>query len=134
MPTLHYYEIQKAIYEKLIGNSALMAIISGVFDHVPQVTTYPFVSIGAASSADFSNISKNITDYLLNIDIWSREKGRRQAVQIMDMIYALLHNGSIVVAGQIVVSLRVLSTAIELENDGVTYHGKIRLKIILSST
>ena len=52
------WELQKAIYGALTGDSALMAMITGVHDHVPQDTAYPYVTIGegAARAAGSPNV------------------------------------------------------------------------------
>lgn len=132
MANLNYYNLQKAIYEKLIGSSSLMAIVSGVFDYPPQEVNFPFVVIADASSGDMSAIGKNIIEQQIRINIWSRELGHKQTANIMELIYVLLHNGSVAVVGQILASMRFVSTSIQLEDDGRTYQGAMLLSIILS--
>ncbi len=39
------WELQKAIYGALTGDSTLMAMITGVHDHVPQETAFPYVTV-----------------------------------------------------------------------------------------
>ncbi len=40
------YELQAPLYTRLTGDAALDALVSGVFDHVPEGTAYPYVVIG----------------------------------------------------------------------------------------
>ncbi len=134
MANLNYYNLQKAIYEKLVGSVPLMAVVSGVFDFVPQGTDFPYLVIGDVAVGDASNLAKAVADYQLNLHIWSRQAGHKQAADIMDMVYGLLHNGNIAVTGKTLVSMRVTSSNIELANDSITYHGLLRLRIILQDS
>lgn len=132
MPSLSYYALQKAIYEKLTGSSQLIAL-AGIFDHTPQGTAFPFVAIGDAAASDLSSLGSGRMEYRFNIHIWSREAGHKQASDIMEVIYGLLHNGSITVTGQMLVMMSFISSSIQLEDDGWTYHGTMRLRVVLTS-
>jgi|CXWL01.1.fsa_nt_gi hypothetical protein len=134
MPSLSYYNVQKAIYEKLTGNSQLMALINGVFDNVPQETAFPFVTIGDVFASESSSLGKNGVEQKLSINIWSREAGHKQASVIMDVIYGLLHNGVLTIAGQIIITVRTISSSIRLEDDGWTYHGIINIMVVMTDS
>ncbi len=134
MPSLSYYNIQKAIYEKLTGNSQLMALIGGVFDNVPQETAFPFVTIGDIFASESSSLGKNGVEQKLSINIWSREAGHKQTAEIMDVIYGLLHNGVLTIAGQIIIAVRITSSSIRLEDDGWTYHGTMNMIVVMTDS
>ena len=133
MANLNYYNTQRAVYDKLAGSSPLMAVVSGIFDHVPQDTTFPFVTISDISSSDISNLNKNGIEQKIKINIWSREAGKKQATDIMELIYSLLNNTTISAAGQTFVTMGFISNSIQLEDDGWTYHGIMNLGVILYS-
>ncbi len=129
MPNLNYYNIQKAIYDKLIGNSQLMAIVSGIFDYPPQSAQFPFVRIDNPSSADIPSLAELAKEYRFDINIFAREAGNKQVYDIIEIIYGLLHNGTISVVGKTLVFMRCEGSSISLENDGWTYQGNLRLRI-----
>jgi len=129
---LNYYDLQKTIYEKLFANIELMAQISGVYDNVPQETAYPFISFGKNNSKKYDVLGKNGLEQKLDIEVWSREGGKKQSAYIMESIYSLLHNGNITIAGHTVISMEIISSSINLESDGRTYRGIINLRVILS--
>lgn len=133
MPSLSYYNLQKAIYEKLTGDSSLMAIVSGVFDYPPQSALFPFVTIGNIHSSDISNLASDVMAYSCDVSIYSREAGHKQTADIMEIIYGLLHNRNVSISGKTLVVVRCESSSIGLENDGLTYQGIMRLKVILQS-
>ena len=131
MANLNYYALQQVVYSKLSASTALMALINGVFDGIVQAIDFPYITIGEISANDFSNAEVSGADYRLNIHVWSREAGHKQTADIIDILYALLHNGSLSVSGKILVAMRVISSQITLENDGLTQHGLLRLQIVL---
>lgn len=131
MPSLNYYIIQKAIYDKLTASSSLMMSISGIFNHVPQHTIFPYITIGKLSAADISNLDKSGVEYQITINIWSREAGTKQTADIMEIIYALLHEGSLLMDGKSIVGMYIERTSIEIENDGLTYKGSIELRVVI---
>ena len=131
MPNFNCYELQKAIYEKLIGNSSLAAVINGIFNYPPQNPDYPFLTIGDIKIKDFPILGKTATDQELELHVWSREAGNRQAANIIEIIYGLLHNGIIEINEQTLLMMRFVSISIKLEDDGITYHGILILNVIL---
>ena len=133
MSNLNYYYLQKAIYEKLTGNSSLMAIISDVFDYPPQSAIFPFISIGNANFSEVSSLVGGIMGYLCDVNIYAREAGHKQTADIMEIIYGLLHNGAVSISGKTLVMMRFESSSIKLQDDGWTYQGIMRLKVILQN-
>lgn len=131
MVNLNYYALQQEVYSKLSASTALMALINGVFDGVSQAIDFPYITIGDISARDVSNAEISGVDYRLNIHIWSREAGHKQTADIIDVLYALLHNGSLSVSGKTLVAMRIFSSEIKLENDGLTRHGILKLQIVL---
>ncbi|MBY0407026.1 MAG: DUF3168 domain-containing protein, partial [Rickettsiales bacterium] len=64
-------------------------------------------------------------------DVWSRERGHKQAALIMERLHTLLHDTQPSMEDGVVVSLRYSGSQIALEEDGATYHGVFRLKALL---
>lgn len=133
MVNFSHYPLQKAIYQKLTGDSALMALVSGVFDRPPQGQSYPYITIGESSIGDWSTKTSNGTEQLLTLHIWSREGGKKQAELIAEKVHGLLHVPTMPVDGQILVLMRFISSALSLENDGATYHGIMRFRALLEA-
>ena len=131
MSNLNYYNIQKAIYEKLTGDSQLMVIISGLFDYPPQSAVFPFVSLGNIRSFEIPSLVGGTVEHQCDINIYSREAGHKQTAGIMEIIYRLLHNRTISVSGKNFVMMHIDSNSIQLEDDGWTYRGFMHLNIVL---
>ena len=120
------WELQKAIYAALTGDSALMAMITGVHDHVPQGAAFPYVTIGEASAVDWRTVGHDGMELTLVLHVWSRERGRKEAKLVLAEIHRILNDAKLTVPGHVLVWLRFGFSQSIADNDGVTYHGIAR--------
>lgn len=98
--------LQAAVYSKLAGSPALTALVSGVFDEVPEPSPYPYVSIGSISefpddAHDAQGLGATVT-----IHVWSKAPGFAQAYDIFAAVDAALDRVPLSVAGFRDVSIR----------------------------
>ena len=124
------WELQKAIYGALTGDSALMAMITGVHDHVPQETAFPYVTIGEASAVDWRTVGHDGMELTLALHVWSRERGRREAKLVLAEIHRILNDAKLTVPGHVLVWLHFESAEFLQSADGVTYDGVARYNAI----
>ena len=125
------WETQKAVYEKLTGDTALMAMISGVYDHVPERSEFPYVTMGDIRANDNSVKATQGYQLDLNINVYSRGKGRKEILEIMSKVQELLVNENLAVVGGNHINTRFLSQGTALAKDGVTYQGKLFLRFVV---
>jgi len=129
----HSFELQKTIYAKLNTDSTIRTTYSAtVHDHVSSGTAFPYVVIGEETLIDDSS-SKDIdfNEFTLTIHTFSRNRGRKEAKQIMARIYTLLHKASLTVTGANHINTRFEYSDVVREQDGLTYHGVQRFRTIL---
>ncbi len=124
--------LQTAIYEKLTGDTTLMALAK-VYDHTPQGSAFPYVTIGDSTAKDISRMGAVGTEHKMTLHVWSREGGRAQTATIMNRLYELLHQGTLTVIGHTLVIMQFTASAITLENDGNTYQGTLAFRIVLNA-
>ncbi|MEZ5691486.1 MAG: DUF3168 domain-containing protein [Rickettsiales bacterium] len=129
--SIDYHIIQKAIYEKLSGNSQILSLVNGIFDVPPQDADFPFITIGGSQVNILDKLSGGNVEYIFEINVWSRKSGRKELVDIMDLIYDEFHNNIINISGKEILSARIVSHDINMENDGYTYNGALRIRILL---
>lgn len=132
------YEIQTAIRARLTGDSGLMALVTGIYDAVPQSADsadsadYPFVTIGDAFALDWSTDTETGTENFVDIHVWSRYNGTKELKQIEQIIYNLLNRYDLSVNGGSLVYCDFERTETpRLDTDGKTRHGIITFKITL---
>lgn len=129
----HSFELQKTIFTTLNGDSTITSTFNAtVHDHVPQGTSFPYIVIGEETMTDESSAKTlDFNNFTLTIHIFSRNRGRKEAKQIMARIYELLHNQNLSVTGADHINTRFEFSDVIKENDGLTYHGVQRFRTIL---
>ena len=86
-------EVQKHIFDTLDGDSALTTALSGgdgVVDHVSDNVKFPYVEIGDITESRFRTMLRPGSEMILNINIFSEDKGFKEANDIKGDIDRLL--------------------------------------------
>lgn len=114
MTNLALMEVQHALYNKLHGDGVLMAMVSGLYDVVPQRTAMPYIVIGDGQAADIPADAVSLSQLSLRIDIWADANGRKPVLIIMNRIFSLLHLGTLTLSGfqQVLLRCEQADTAI----------------------
>lgn len=127
---MNSWNLQRAIYNELISDAPLMAMVEGVFDHVDQGQSYPYIVIGEGTNVDFDDDLELGNEATINIHIWSQYKGRMETKQIMDEIYQVLHRADLVIDGSRCVKCDFEFGDSFMDPDGETRHGVMRFRLI----
>ncbi|MBY0355381.1 MAG: DUF3168 domain-containing protein [Rickettsiales bacterium] len=75
--------LQRAIFSVLSANTAVMASVTGIYDHVPDGTALPYIVIAQGDSVDASTSTTQAVRLSLNLVIFSQASGRAQALDIL---------------------------------------------------
>lgn len=134
MPAVNHFSLQKALYETLTGDVTLMDLITDIYDRVPDAADFPYVTVGSLRARDWSSKTHTGMEYTVQINVWSREGGRKESADIMGRIYTLLHDQPLTVEGQTLISIRFVSSDILLEKDGWSYHGILQFTALLQDS
>lgn len=133
----HAFDLQKGVYSTLISagiTDSSGSAITGVFDDVPEGTEYPYITIGEDTAVDVSSKDKTIFEHTLTIHAWSQYRGRRDIKELMEQVHNALHNVAITVDGASLCNLRQEFQTTLLENDGITRHGVMRFRAVVSDS
>ncbi|MFM9629515.1 DUF3168 domain-containing protein [Streptomyces galilaeus] len=98
--------VQTAVYQKLTGSTALMALVSGVFDEVPEPAPYPYVSFGSILEYPDDAHDRQGLDVLVTLHVWSKALGNAQAADIFAALDDALDRVPLSVAGFTDVSIK----------------------------
>lgn len=128
------WALQKAIHARLTGDATLMALVTGVHDHVPQDAAYPYVTIGADAVGAFTGKTFDGATHALELHVWSRARGRREAKEIVERLRVLLDGAALTLDGHVLVDLRLVAGDVDLERDGLTYQGIARFRAVTQAT
>lgn len=87
-----------AVYNQLTGNTALMAVVQGVYAGVaPQAadssdpSAFPYVVIDDTDFVDYHTATETGFEVFMRIYTVSRSPGRKEARDVQDLIFAALH-------------------------------------------
>ncbi len=124
------WALQVAVFEALTANASLTAAVSGIYDHVPADTAFPYVTIGETSVSDWSSKTFDGQEHRLTLHVWSRARGRKETKEIFALLYAMLNGADLAVEGQQLVDLRFEFAQTLLDADGLTFHGVQRYRAV----
>ncbi|MDX2259411.1 MAG: DUF3168 domain-containing protein [Hyphomicrobiaceae bacterium] len=126
------WALQRAMYEHLVDAAPLVALIGagGVFDDVPREARPPYVTFGLTTLADWSTGEAEGVEHVVTLQVWSRENGRREALEIMGVLRDLLHQTALDPDGHRLVDLRHELSEARREPEGDTYRGVIRFRAV----
>lgn len=138
--------IQKAIYDQLISDSGLAALLAknvnnsslpAIYDAVPEPKDagsdlpFPYVTIGDDTMLDWDTDTSVGKEATITIHSWSRYRGRLQVKDVQGAIYNALHLSQLAVDGyDTVLCFSEYSESI-LDPDGLTRHGVQRFRLII---
>ena len=78
--------LAKAVYAALTGNANLMTLITGVYDHVPESTDFPYVGLGDITENEAGVFDHDYWDCTVTIHAWSNVRGDRELNAILKQI------------------------------------------------
>lgn len=123
------YEAQKAVFQRLQTDEALMSAINGIHDYVPDETNFPYIVFGRSYSEPYKTKTSIGERIELQIEIWSATKGKEETINIIKLMEAALTEELTVedafLISQEIKSREVLEEAIDL------FHGTIVFEILL---
>ncbi|MDQ0319604.1 hypothetical protein QO002_001742 [Pararhizobium capsulatum DSM 1112] len=99
--------LQKAIYLRLQGDAALVALVGadGVRDRVVTGAQRPFVQIASLESRDASTASETGEEHLVTLEVRTGEGGNREAQVIASRVRSLLDDTALELDGFVLVGI-----------------------------
>lgn len=130
------WALQKAVYETLLADQALKALIGDpprVFDAPPKNGPFPFVAFGDARETKIPGADA-LVEHDLRINVHSRYEGRREAKEIVTAIVSVLDDAPLVLDGYALVSLRATFSDIVHRQETDAHQGVIRFRAVTEAS
>ena len=128
-------ELQKAIFEALAANGALAAMVgTRVFDHAPANAAFPYITFGRTSVYDWSTGTESGTEQLFTLHVWSKAKGKKEALEIMEIARATLHDAALELEGHSLVNLRLEFSEARYDDRNEAHHGLLRFRAVVEES
>ncbi|MFE8962164.1 DUF3168 domain-containing protein [Streptomyces iakyrus] len=97
--TAALWPLQQAVYAKLTAHAPLMALVTGVYDEVPEQVTHPYVSLGSITeNVDDAHNQRGLEASVV-LHVWSKYRGFKEAAGILAALDAALDRQPLAVAG-----------------------------------
>lgn len=111
--------LQTEVYTKLIAHMPLTTLLGGelVFDDLPPKKKPPYIVFGDSTHNDWSTGSENGMEHFIALNIWSRQNGRKQVLQISDEISSALVSVNPEIDGHYLVNLTHEITEVKRDKD-----------------
>jgi hypothetical protein len=109
-----------------------MALVSGVFDEVPEGAAYPYVSFGAITEVVDDAHDRQGLDTAMVIHVWSAYPGNAQAADIFAAVDAALDRAPLVVAGFADVTIKHESHEVVADPDPDIRHINAQYRVRLT--
>lgn len=119
-------ELQKAVYARLIADTALAALVDGrVFDRVPSDAGKPYISFGPVTADDDSADCIDGLSVSMQIDAWSVAVGFAEVKAIAEAVRKAIASADLSLATHALADLTHRSTRVMRDPDGLTSHAVI---------
>jgi len=122
-------ELQKAIFAALGANAELDDVVgSRILDHAPANVAFPYITFGRTSVYDWSTGTESGTEHLFTLHVWSKGKGKKEALEIMELARETLHDDPLELEGHSLVNLRLEFSEARYDDRNEAYHGLMRFR------
>jgi hypothetical protein len=119
----------KAVYVALDATSGLTGIIS---ESLSNADPFPKIWLEDGGADDWSNKDDNGLEAFVNLHVGSQKEGTKEIRGLMDKCHSALHNVDLVLANGQSVLCQFLRHDVVIDSDGITRHGIMRFKLLVS--
>ena len=124
-------ELQKAVFEALAGDAALAALIgTNILDRAPANVAFPYITFGRTSIYDWSTGTESGTEQLFTLHIWSKAKGKKETLEIMELARARLDDAALGLDDHHLVNMRLEFAEARYDEDLSVHHGLLRFRAV----
>ncbi|NGO53622.1 DUF3168 domain-containing protein [Allomesorhizobium camelthorni] len=125
-------ELQKAVFEALAADAAVTALLGGgkIYDHAPANVAFPYLTFGRTSIFDWSTGTESGTEQLFTLHVWSKAKGKKETLAIMEAVRALLDDAALELDEHHLVNMRLEFAEARYDEDLSVHHGLLRFRAV----
>jgi hypothetical protein len=126
-------ELQRAIHKALRTDAVLVAALGGakIYDTTPPNAVFPYISFGRTSMFDWSTGTEIGTEQLFTVHIWSKARGKSEAIEIMERVLQLLSTDTLTLPSFALVNLTNEFGEARYDNDVMVHHAILRYRAVM---
>ena len=124
--------LQKSILSALGGSSGLTEMIgtARIFDDVPRGMRPPYIVFGEMTHNDWSTSTEDGMEHFVALNVWSREKGRKQVLEVAGHIVEELITLPGNMEGHTLVNLQHEFTETARDDDTGYFRASVHLRAV----
>lgn len=122
-------EVQKAVYDALVVAPALAG--GRVYDQPPPKPTFPHFGIGQEQIIDDGNTCDDGWEVFTDVHVWSRAVGFPEAKGLIAAAVPRLCSITLI-TGFTVIAAEIANTRVFRDPDGLTSHGVISVRFVIT--
>ncbi|WTW96605.1 DUF3168 domain-containing protein [Streptomycetaceae bacterium NBC_01309] len=124
--------LHRAVYARLTGDAELMAVVTGVWDHIPEDAECPFIQLGEVVETPDNRHGGFGRQSVLTLHTWSKYRGYGEARAIVAHQVRLLDHQPLTIAGHHHIATRYEFAQLltDPEPPGDLRHGITRFRIV----
>jgi hypothetical protein len=125
------WPVQKAIYARLAADEPLMALVSGVYDEVPEKVPAdkPYVAFAEITEKDISSHDRRAFEVMVVLNVWGLYRGFAKNAQVLAELDRVLHRAPLVVEGWELISIARLADGVRRPADPNIRQGQARFRV-----
>ena len=121
--------VRRAVQARLSNDADLTAMVgTRIYDRVPDRARHPYVVHGGVETLPLDG--EGAVQHLFTLEVWSRARGRREVMLILDALTRALDAGTPALDGHRLVSLRPISTATLPDEGGGLHRGAATFRAV----
>jgi len=126
------WALQKAVYEVLNADGALMAMLAGdgIYDVPPQSASYPYLVLGQVTSTDRAIPIDEGSELRIVLSVWSRNEGKKEVLEISARVIDLLHDAALTLTNHTLINLRLVSQETAVARDRRSVATQLRFRAV----
>ncbi|MCI0384589.1 DUF3168 domain-containing protein [Streptomyces sp. CNQ085] len=126
------WPLQVAIVTKLHADPVLDGLVSGVYDHVPEGTAYPYVTVGSITELpDDAHNQRGLATRVV-LHTWAEYRGNKQTAEILAALDAVLDRQPLAVPGWTDISIAAEQHQTVKDPDPTIRHINSRYRVWLT--
>ncbi len=130
MKGINLHAVQAGLYDRLVSDSVLQQMITGVYDTVPEQSDLPYIVLTDSVTLDKSNMREHMALVTSRVQIFSESEGQKEVQDIAARVTELLDGEAIaMVSGGTVDEVLVSGIAITRLTDLSGYRADISLEM-----
>jgi hypothetical protein len=124
--------LRKAIHSALMGDATLTGMLGAakIYDDAPREAQPPYVTFGDLQSRDWSTNLDHGFEHVVVINVWSTQRGAREALAIADRVRDLLDDQPLTLDDHRLINLRFAQMETRRDNNARISRASLRFRAV----